>query len=86
MYITDAYQIQTPIAGVVTMKGNIIVNLENTDIFKKTVGNKLDCFVQFSKLGSGSDTFVLKSLNLVNLKYFEAQKNYLHFKNNNISS
>ena len=76
LYITDAYQIQTPIAGVTTMKGNIIVNLENTDIFKKTVGNKLDCFVQVSKLGSGSESFVLKSLNLVNLKYFEAQTNY----------
>lgn len=76
LYITDAYQIQTPIAGVVTMKGNIIVNLENTDIFKKTVGNKLDCFVQVSKLGSGSESFVLKSLNLVNSKYFEAQTNY----------
>jgi hypothetical protein len=76
LYITDAYQIQTPIAGVTTMKGNIIVNLENTDIFKNTVGNKLDCFVQVSKLGSGSESFVLKSLNLVNLKYFEAQTNY----------
>ena len=76
LYITDAYQIQTPIAGVTTMKGNIIVNLENTDIFKKTVGNKLDCFVQVSKLGSGSESFVLKSLNLVNIKYFEAQTNY----------
>ena len=76
LYITDAYQIQTPIAGVTTMKGNIIVNLENTDIFKNTVGNKLDCFVQVSKLGSGSELFVLKSLNLVNLKYFEAQTNY----------
>ena len=76
LYITDAYQIQTPIASVITMKGNIIVNLENTDIFKKTVGNKLDCFVQVSKLGSGSESFVLKSLNLANLKYFEAQTNY----------
>ena len=74
LYITDAYKTQTPIAGVTTMVGNIIVNVEDTDIFKKTVGNKLDCFVQISKLGSGDESFVLKSLTLFYFgRYFEAQ-------------
>jgi len=76
LYITDAYQIKTPIAGITTMKGNIIINLEETDIFKKTVRDKLDCIAQVSSLG-GDPTLLTKSLAaLFFTSYFEFQTNY----------
>jgi hypothetical protein len=76
LYITDVYQIKTPIAGITTMKGNIIINLEETDIFKKTVRDKLDCIAQVSSLG-GDPTLLTKSLAaLFFTSYFEFQTNY----------
>ena len=58
--------------------GNVYINVEETDIFKRVIGNKLDCLYQIGKLKFGSGEEYLAKLGDVFLtSYFYIQTFYL---------